>query len=263
MNRSRGASYLGVARCLTKLGVLVSCLAGGPVPLHAGDNTGKITYADLVPGGMAIAGVTSIIEGPTSQHESRGEMAQIFETQFRTSRTDIPLMGADRVRSALGPDAYDSMLDSVQTTGGLSASELAALRSGFADSVRYVVVARLEREKIEHDNDQVDPDNDPKTENMEIIKTTTRKVEVSFQVYDLRDGTPAWMTKRSGEEGKSIRGPIDAPLFKSGTVAGMLESALGDPGGPEFPEPKPTMANLPRIFDYFARLLPQAKKKKK
>jgi hypothetical protein len=262
MNRSHGNSYPGVARCLMTIAALVSGLVGGPAPAHAGDNTGKITYADLVPGGMAIAGVTSIIAGPTSQRESRAEMTQVFETNFRNSRTDIPLMGADRVRSALGQDAYDSMLDSAQATGGLSASELTAFRSALVDSVRYVVVARLEREKIEHDKEEVDPDNDPKTKNMEIVKTTTRKVEVSFEVYDLRDGTPAWMTKRSGEESKWIRGPMEEQIFKSGSIAGMIESVVSDPG-PGYPEPKSTMANLPRIFDYFARLLPHEKKKKK
>ena len=261
MNQSHRTSCLGAARRLTPIAVLIAGFVGDPAPLQAGENTGRITYADLVPGGMGIAGVTSIIEGPTSQRESRGEMAQIFEKYFRKSRTDIPLMGADRVRSALGQDAYDSMLDSVQSTGGLSAPQLAALRSALVDSVRYVVVARLEREKIEHDKDEEDPDKDPKTQNSEVIKTTTRKVEVSFQVYDLRDGTPAWMTKRSGEESKWIRGPVDEPIFKSGSIAGMIESVVSDPG-PEYPEPKPTMANLPRIFDYFARLLPQAKKKK-
>jgi hypothetical protein len=261
MNRSHRVTRREATRRLTPIAALVLGLVGGPAPLHAGEITGKITYADLVPGGMAIAGVTSILNGPTSHHESREEMTQIFESYFRKSRTDIPLLGADRVRSALGLDAYNSMLDSVQTTGGLTALELAALRSTLADSVRYVVVARLEREKIEHDKDKVDPDNDPKTENMEIIKTTTRKVEVSFQVYDLRDGSSAWMTKRSGEESKWIRGPMEGQIFDAKTVAGMVESALSDPG-PEYPEPKPTMANLPRIFDYFARLLPQAKKKK-
>jgi hypothetical protein len=241
--------------------VLVSALIGGAAPLEAGNKVGKITYQDLVPGGMAIGGVTSLIKGTTSQREYREVMAQTFEICFLRRRTDIPMMGADRVRAALGRDSYESMLDHFQLTGELTAPALATLKAALVDSVRYVVVARLEKEKVKRSASKVDPDDNPDTKNSEIVKTAERTVEVGFRVYDLRDGTMAWSTRQSGEESNVASAPADEPLFESHTVAGMLESIVSDEAAPADPPLQNTAGNLPRIFDKFAKKLPQGKKR--
>lgn len=248
------------ARHITHVAILVSALIGTAAPLEAGDKAGKITYQDLVPGGMAMGGVTSSIGGPTSERESREVMARMFENHFLITRTDIPFMGSDRVRAAVGLDSYEAMLDHVQLTGEVTAPALASLRAALVDSVRYVVVARLEREKVKRYKNEEDPDDDPQTENSEIVKTAYRILEVGFRVYDLRDGPLAWNTRQSGTESKETSMPADPKLFKSYTVAGILESALTDDMGPPDPQLQDTFANLPRIFDKFVSKLPKKKK---
>src|SRR6185436_7486947 len=107
---------------------------------------GTITYQNLVPGGIAIGGVTSRINGRTSQPGSRETMAQMFEEAILNSREDVPIMGADRVRSAVGADTHESILDQFDLKGDMSASTLDTLRAALVDSVHYFVVARVEKD---------------------------------------------------------------------------------------------------------------------
>jgi len=239
--------------------IVVAALIGSAAPLEARAKTGKITYRDLVPGGLAIVGVTSVVEGPTSERDSRKGMSRIFQNIFLETRRDIPLMGSDRVRSAVGLDSYESMLDHFQATGEVAAPELAALRVALVDSIRYVVVARLEKEKVNRYTSEVDPDNDPDTKNT-IVKTATRTIEAGFRVYDLRDGTLAWSTRQSCSVENETSAPAGSRLFKSSTVAGMLETVLSDEKGPADPRLADAFANLPEIFGKFASKLPGKKK---
>jgi hypothetical protein len=234
-------------------------LIGHTAPAEAGNKAGKITYQDLVPGGMAVGGVTSLIEGPTSPRESRKVMTQMFENYFLMTRTDIPFMRADRVRSAVGLDSYEAMLDHLQSTGEVTAPALASLRAALVDSVRYFVVARLEKEKVSRYTNKEDPDDDPQTDNSAIVKSAFRKLEVSFRIYDLRDGTLAWNTRQSHTESKETSAPASSKVFKPYTVAGMLESALSNEKGPADPQLPDAFGNLPTIFDKFLNKLPKKK----
>src|SRR6188508_3048410 len=78
-------------RFLTSLAIVasLSCAARSDAR-----KAGTITYQNLVPGGMAIGGVTSRIKGRTSEPGSRETMAQMFEEAILNSRADVPLMGA-------------------------------------------------------------------------------------------------------------------------------------------------------------------------
>ena len=238
---------------------LVAAMTGIATPLEAGNKAGTITYQNLVPGGVAIVGVTSHLQGPTSPPESRGVMAKTFEEQFLMWREDIPLMGVDRVRSAVGPEPYEAMLDQVQSTGELSTPALASLKAALVDSVRYVVVARLERERVNRGTNEVDPDNDPDTKDSKIVNYINRIIDVTFRVYDLRDGTLAWNRHQTGTETRENSAPVGTTLFKSYTAAGILESVLSDEKGPPDPPLGDAFENLPGIFETFLKKLPKKK----
>ena len=220
---------------------------------------GTITYQNLVPGGIGVGGVTSCVKGRTSQPGSRETMAQMFAEAILNSRADIPLMGADRVRSAVGADTYESTLDQFQGRGELSASTLDTLRAALADSVRYFVVARVEKDDEYRDTVERDTDYDPKTDNSETFNTATRTVEVGYRVYDLREGKLAWKVRQSDSEVEEAKAPTTSTIFKPYTVAGMLETALSDDKGPE-PGMPDAFRNLAGIFRTFAKTLPKPKK---
>jgi hypothetical protein len=253
------------ARQVAQAAILVSALIGNAAPLEAGNKAGKIRYQDLVPrdlvpGGLAMGGVTSVVGGPTSHRRSREIMALMFEDAL-SARTDIPLMRVDRVRWAVGPEAYESILDHYELTGDVVAPTLAALRAALVDSIRYVVFARLESDKVVTYKNEEDTDDDPHTDNSEIVKSAFRTVRAEFRVYDLRDGALAWDTRLSGTESAETSAPASGTLFKSWTVAGMLESALSNEEGPPDPQVGDTYRNLPGIFEKFMTKLPKKKKR--
>ena len=247
-----------MGRFLTCLAVLVVASLSFAARCEA-RKAGTITYQNLVPGGIAIGGVTSCVKGRTSQPGSRETMAQMFEETILNSRADIPLMGADRVRSAVGADTYGSMLDQLQGKGELSASTLDTLRAALVDSARYFVVARVEKDNEYRDTVERDTDYDPKTDNSETFNTATRTIELRFQVYDLRDGKLAWKVRQTESEVEEAKAPSTSTIFKPYTVVGMLETALSDDKGPD-PGMPDAFRNLAEIFHTFAKALPKRKK---
>lgn len=186
-------------------------------------------------------------------------MAHMFEESFLHSRGDIPLMGADRVRAALGSDAYESMLNQFKSKGEVSASTLDSLRAALGDSVRYLVVARVEKERALLYTTERDTDYDPKTDNSETVKIATRTVEMGFRTYDLHDGKLAWNVRQVDQEDNEAKVPKPSTIFRSNTVAGQLETALSDDKVPD-PGMPDVFRNLAVIFDKFTHALPKRKK---
>jgi len=183
----------------------------------------------------------------------------MFEESFLRLRADIPLMGADRVRSALGSGTYESMLDQFKSKGEVSASTLDSLRAALADSVRYLVVARVEKEKAFVYTAERDTDYDPQTDNSETFKIATRRVEVGFRTYDLHDGKLAWNARQTDFEEHEANVPKPSTIFKSYTVAGQLEPALSNEKVPD-PSMADVFRNMAVIFDNFTCALPKRKK---
>lgn len=220
---------------------------------------GTITYQNLASGGIAVGGVTSRVKDSTSKPRSRGSMAETFEV-FLRSRADFPVMGADRVRSVVGADTHESMLDQFEWRGEVSPSMLDSLRAALVDSVRYLVVARIEKDEEDRDRDTIerDTDFDGKTDDSETFNTATRTVAVRFQVYDLREGKLAWNVRQTDSETAKAEVPKTPTIFKPYTVLGQLETLSGDKGPvPDMPD---ASWNLQRIFDIFTNALPKRKK---
>lgn len=225
---------------------------------EASGKAGSITYQNLVPGGIAIGGVTSRVDGPSSQPGSRESMARAFEVALRGGRADVPLMGANRVRAAVGNGIYESMLAQFQLKGELSASTLDSLRAALVDSVRYFVVARVEKDYENHDTTERDTDYDLKTDNSETFKTSTHTVEIGFRVYDLHDGKLAWKFRPIDSQYNETKVSKSSTIFSPKTVVGQLEIASNEDKVPN-PAMPDLSRNLASIFDTFTRALPKRK----
>lgn len=242
-----------------RVAILVFTSLGCAATSEAGGKTGTITYQNLVPGGIAIGGVTSRTDGPTSQPGSRESMARVFEEALLDGRADIHLMGADRVRLAVGVDTYESMLDQFKLKGEVSISTLDSLRIALVDSVRYLVVARIEKEWSSRDIAERDTDYDLRTDNSEHFKTATRMVEAGFRVYDLHDGKLAWKVRQIDSEYNEVKLPETSTIFSKKTVVGQLEATFSDDKVPD-PSMPDVSRNLAGIFEKFTRALPKRKK---
>jgi hypothetical protein len=242
-----------------RVAILVVASMSCAAPMEASGKAGTITYQNLVPGGIAIGGVTSRVDGPTSQPGSREAMALAFEEALRAARADIPLMGADRVRSAVGEEIHESMLAQFQLKGELAVATLDSIRAALGDSVRYLVVARVEMDDEAHDTTERDTDFDLRTDNSETFKVSVRTVNVGFRVYDLHDGKLAWKFRPVDSEVNEARVPESSTIFSPKTVLGQLEIASDENKAP-YPSMPGVSRNLASIFDKFTRALPKRKK---
>jgi hypothetical protein len=242
----------------TRVTILVFASMSCAVPMEASAKAGTMTYQNLVPGGIAIGGVASRIDGPTSQPGSRESMARAFEGALRAARADIPLLGADRVRRAVGDEIHESMLAQFQLKGELSVSTLDSIRAALVDTVRYLVVARVEKDDAIHDTTERDTDYD-RTTDPETFKTAMRTVVVGFRVYDLHDGKLAWKFRPIDSEVNETKVPKPSTIFSPKTVVGQLEISSSEDKVP-YPDMPDVFQNLAEIFDKFARALPHRKK---
>jgi hypothetical protein len=168
-------------------------------------------------------------------------------------------MGADRVRSAVGDDTYESMLDQFKLKGEVSGSTLDSLSAALVDSIRYLVVAGIEKEWTSRDIAERDTDYDLMTDNSEHFKTATRSVTVGFRVYDLHDGKQAWKVRQIDSEYNEAKVPEPSTIFSPKTVVGQLEAAMSDDKVPD-PSMPDVFRNLAEIFEKFTRALPKRKK---
>jgi hypothetical protein len=224
----------------------------------------SLSYADLVSGGVALGGVTTMIGDSISRRDNRFSMTDVVLTSFRARRGDLVLDGTDRVRAALGEEAYGSMLDHFERTAQLDPQSRLALAADSLGFDRYLMLARVEETDVDCDHEKAPPEENPvyshtlETEEMEIV-TVDRKVTVRFRIFDLRNGTLVWDTRHSKKVSIRDKVPKETRIFKGGSIAGMLEGTLSNhPGDPPAP---PVTSVLSKVAEKFAKKLPQKKKK--
>jgi len=110
-------------------------------------------------------------------------------------------MPVDVARSRLGRDRHARLLADLEETGHVSAAAIAQLDSAIGAEVRYVVVARVETEKVGREEGTTGARYTPAIpeagveesyEEGDPQRSTRRTLDVSFLVYELSNGQAVW-----------------------------------------------------------------------
>lgn len=217
-------------------------------------------FAALAGGRVAVCGVTTAVVPPDSAFSLREPLTEILETRLLEKRPDLKALPARNLYSALGQDRYDSVLDDFEDSGEISPSTLATLDTLMRDEARYIVLARVEHEKLDYDQSS-STDSETGTETR--TWTTKLEIRVAFQVYDLQSAHSAWSAKLTGKDDNSSTyedKDLSNGNFLGNLVSGLVEGILGLSGHDDYPAPPDGNKILSDIFAEFASRLPRPAK---
>lgn len=187
--RSRMSVAVGLAIC--------ACCIGASKPNLSVPRDPSFTLASLEQGQVAVAGVTSKVGSELDRATVRNQLAGILAIELELGLPGLRVMPVDVARSRLGRARHARLLTDLEETGHVSAAAIAQLDSTIGVDARYVVVARIETEKVEREDGTTgarytpaipEAGIDASYEEGDPQRSTRRILDVSFLVYELSSG---------------------------------------------------------------------------
>jgi hypothetical protein len=235
--------------------------------LSAGCST-KVTHfsadpdfavADLRARGPAILGCASVPADSIDCLDLSNSLAIDLQNALRNHEHGLEALPFGEVRRALGDSLLRGHLESIRDYGALSPAELDSIAPLFGPSAGYLIVHRIERDRVSHHQSDVTETVDGKEVSTGRMKLyTVRKLLVTFSIYDLDGKHEVWTATIKTSEGASREVEGSAP--SSNLLAGLLDAMfdatlgqlLGDDEEPEYPPPVALEVLLGNIYEEFA-----------
>jgi hypothetical protein len=205
----------------------------------------------IVKGKMAVGGVVSA--KPISDEEIMRYATSLMD-QLNEVRKDYSVSPSGVVADKIGSDVHKSMLAEYKEKGVLGDESLKKLAAG-AGGIRYIVFARIDVDAIEKSmRDNSKKDKDGKVVSRSVTATVSRKISVSYNVYDTGRGISAWSGTMETTKKNSREHSADSGLTAAINVAKSIKS-----GKDKFTYPDPPDINklLAKNFKGFAKQMPK------
>ena len=231
--------------------LLSAALAGCAAETQVLHSDAQLTSDSLRGGGLAVVGVVEKEE----VEQVRPPLVAKLESVLRQERPDLTLLPADRVREALGLQAYRRVLSGYQAGGSIDSSAARSIGEALHGAARYGVLARVVSNATRTSRRQLQPVDSAGYRLITGILVTGRDARVSIQVYDLSTGGPVYDAQFVGSSEATRYGSFRSPDANTGTTA-----VMGRGPGPEverFPDAPDLASALEEAYRNFARGLPR------
>ena len=207
-----------------------------------------VTAADLRQGKVAVLGVVKFQE----PDQIRPPLIAMLEKTWREERSDVPLITADSVRQALGPEGDKKVLLDYEYHGTLDGPALGEIANSLQGLARYVIVARVEKDKTWNVARGISTKDTTAAQHVLYdMGVTGRDAWVTVQLYDLSRHALAASARFKGS---AVR---EHPMV-SRRFAGVI-LPRGIPAEERgYPEPPELALALQEPLRNFARILPGA-----
>ena len=212
-----------------------------------------LTEADLRKGKLAVLGVVKFQE----PDQIRPPLVAMLERTFREERRDVPLLPADSVRQALGPERYRRILLAYEYQGALDPGALGEISDSLRGMARFLLLARVEKDRTRNSTRSIAEADTGLGWPDFAMGITGRDARVAVHLYDLVQRTLVVSAAYEGSSESSK--PMLSPLRSGGRSGVTLEVGQavspedqGYPGAPEL------ALALEEPFRTFARMLPGA-----
>jgi hypothetical protein len=221
----------------------------------------KFGTPNLVAGQVGICGVPSMVGSWEEWYPRRDELADILQDCMNKGIPGLSIMPADSIRSTLGEENYEDMLDAYELLGNMDAISLIRLDSVLAGSPRYIIMARIEgiqfREKTQKDTETLGEE----TITVGFFLRTALRVAIGLDIYDIPAGTCVW----SGQITKSKDSPAvydpDSDREGTGSFLGDIVKAgvdgLTGKDKVKHPPPPELSPVVTDVFNAFTMALPR------
>lgn len=202
----------------------------------------------LVQQGVVIGTVACARPERLVRETSTEELASSLQTRLLKRRPELKVLTPDSVELALGAEKYEEWTKSFQDTGLVRTEYFPEILSKLQDSVRYILVARVERDQVSTSNEKNEA-----LVNGSFVKgekyVTTRQTEMLFRLYDLETGTMEWKGHADTINERSQVGPSKDKVTKT------LDLVFPDAQDASYPEPTSIQTQTGEIFKAFVKAL--------
>ena len=221
----------------------------------------SFTHDEIVAGMIGVGGVVSIVND-LDQSVGR-KYADILRDSLLSVRKEFVLLPVEEVVQRIEKDHYQAILHDYKYTGELNLDFLRKLESS-QTAFRYLLLVRIIENEITKTREksprpevppQWDLEGNPVVKEIAVELITTRRMEVSFDIYDLNKKIPVFSGNIIESKSKERTAYIEKKdegvgrMFALIPVRAFLEVAL-EPSAPR------TDKLLGKIFQAFAQYLP-------
>jgi hypothetical protein len=232
-------------------------------------------YVSMSADRIGVGGVTSLVHETDDVDALRSQLSSMLRLQMLDAKGAVDVTPTGVFRSTLGGDAYGALLDEYRLNGQIDTATLAAWDSSFGGACRYVVFARIEDDIVKESSSSGE-EHDSGVQYAVTKLSTTRKLTVAFSVYDLHMAKSVWsahLTDGQANTNKYRGAPVPTSNEESddkkekkeekSTVEEIVVAVVEMLTAEEmvYPEP-PTLTEVAeRVFQGFAKNLPEPPKK--
>ena len=196
--------------------------------------------------GLVIGAVASARPDLLTQEASFEMLGSSLRASLLKERPEMKMLMPEDVERALGAEAYQDWSQYFQDTGLIRTERLPEICSALRGSAGYVLVARIEVDRIDQSQSDhhVTKDGRWVTEGDEY--TTARTTEMLFRLYDLETSTMEWKGHFETTNRKTNVDDDDEEL-----VFEILDVVFDAEESP-YPEPQTIDVQTREIFEAFA-----------
>jgi len=221
----------------------------------------SFTHDEIVAGMMGVGGVVSIAND-LDQSVSR-KYSDILRDSLLSVRKGFVIFPVEEVTQRIEKDHYQEIIKDYKYTGELNLDLLKKLESSQTE-FRYLLLVRIIENEITKTREksprpeippQWDLEGNPVVKEIAVELITTRRIEVSFDIYDLKKKIPVFSGMIDESKSKERTAYIEKKdegigrMFALIPVRAFLEVAL-EPSAPR------TDKLLRKIFKAFAQYMP-------
>lgn len=243
-----------------RFGILLLLVAAIPAcKSKLAEESPILARADLKVDRLAVVGLVSDVPAIRDTLPAREYWADLAANQLGRDRFgNLPVVSFREVRSALGADTYDALLEGYKADGRCDSTTLGELANVLQGQARFLVFGRIQADNIGHLSGE-------DKEKHLLTYSTHRKTQVRIQIYDVAGQVLAWDHIAYGE-GHASQEYDNSELFKhspgEGVLGGLAKSLLNSMDDPEreYPDPPSLEGCLGNALDEVGAYLKPGKR---
>jgi len=229
----------------------------------------SFTYETLMQSRFVIGGVVSTVTPLDDM--TRMRFSDLMGRTFAEEKPRLVIMRTGHVLKALGYEPFEQMLNAYRQSGVIDPLDAALLRRAFPD-IRYLMLARIEKNHVSQNHDQTETDVADSSEDakkgdydqvqVDVSLTTTREMGATLTIYDLKQNVMAWSGYVRGSDtnsNDSSRTFNKDKRWKEELVDVFIDTLIGLNSG-EYPAAPSQDEVLSDIFEGFAENMPEPPK---
>lgn len=234
--------------------ILIASLVGCAAHVSGLQHDKSFNYNAVKAGGIAVGGVTSIIDQVSEQELNY--FGELYRRQIVEERGEFRVVPVGKIANGLGDD-YQPLMEGFRAHGVVDEKSVSQLRQ-LNLPAQYVIFSRIEDHYVEENNSEspvFDKDGKEVKNKTNVTLSTVANVTAFTRIYDRQTGKSVW--SGSVTQSKTNENSFESYSGSSFKKA-LADAIIGDIAESREQPPEPEFNDvLSQVFRGFAENLPK------